>query len=200
MAQRFTIGATNSMRIPGTDLTMPLYQLIGMPIALGVTKTLARRIANEQLEKAKGDPFYEGKARELDALATKFELQWANTFGIAIDPLITNYYQTDPMLETSVRVVSSVANISQVALKALHKVATKTATAAILGAAQVTQKTGQLIQSARECGGLMLEVLNRDVRSIYVPGLSPKGIDRIPLEISPAPKVDPWVKRPNDTD
>lgn len=80
------IGASTWSKVPGTDINVPLFQFLGIPIAMIWTKWYARRIAN----KAKADPLMPVRAKELEDLAKKYEDQWNNSFGMDVKDVPAN--------------------------------------------------------------------------------------------------------------
>jgi hypothetical protein len=63
----------NPFQIPGTDITVPILQFIGIPAAMWISKWYSREVA----EKEKLKPDAEVNAREVEALAAKYEAAWA---------------------------------------------------------------------------------------------------------------------------
>lgn len=75
-----TLASTDLFKIPGIDVTIPIFQFAGIPVAMYWSKWYARRLAN----RAKADPDMHVRARELEKIALEREASWDNSFGLNI--------------------------------------------------------------------------------------------------------------------
>lgn len=81
-----TLATTDWFKIPGTGISFPILQFMGIPIAMFWAKKYSRRLA----DRAKEDPNLKVWSAEVEAKAVAQEKLWQKTFGAPISELPGN--------------------------------------------------------------------------------------------------------------
>ncbi|MCB0350075.1 MAG: hypothetical protein KDD38_02755, partial [Bdellovibrionales bacterium] len=75
-----TLATTDCFQIPGTNITLPVLQFAGIPIAMYWAKWYSRHLA----KKHKDDPHAQVRAREYEQMAKTQENAWKASFGMDV--------------------------------------------------------------------------------------------------------------------
>lgn len=88
MMSLLTMASTNWLKIPGTDISVPLYQLASIPIAMFWSKSYA----NHLVKNASKDPDLKSWTEDLKKTAAELDNAWEKSFGMDVRDLPQNLY------------------------------------------------------------------------------------------------------------
>lgn len=78
-----SLASTDIFKISGTQITLPVFQFLGIPFAMMWAKWYARSRA----DKAKQDPNLAVQAKDMEETAQKYEKMWNNSFGMDVNEI-----------------------------------------------------------------------------------------------------------------